>query len=59
MWRFDRFVLDTQRYELRREIAPYVGLLWVGHFGESANFRRAAGEDADDLSWVAGIRAWF
>jgi copper resistance protein B len=47
------------RYEVWREFAPYVGLQWVGHFGESADLRRAAGEDADEWSWVAGVRAWF
>ena len=47
------------RYEMRREIAPYVGVQWVGHFGDSADLRRAAGEDDDEFLWVAGIRAWF
>jgi copper resistance protein B len=47
------------RYEWRREFAPYVGIRWVGHFGDSADMRRAAGEKADELSWVAGVRAWF
>jgi uncharacterized protein involved in copper resistance len=32
---------------------------WEDHFGDSANFREAAGEDADELLWLAGIRAWF
>jgi len=47
------------RYEWRREIAPYLGARWVSHFGDSADFRRAAGEDADEWLWLAGIRAWF
>ena len=47
------------RYEWRREIAPYLGVRWVSHFGDSADFRRAAGEDADEWLWLAGIRAWF
>ncbi len=47
------------RYELRREVAPYVGVRWVEHFGDSAGFRRAADQEAGDLSWIAGIRAWF
>ena len=32
------------RYELRREIAPFVGVRWAGHFGETSDLRRAAGE---------------
>jgi copper resistance protein B len=47
------------RYEIRREIAPYLGVRWVGHFGDSADFRRDAGEDAAEWQWLAGIRAWF
>jgi len=47
------------RYEWRREFAPYLGVRWVSHFGDSADFRRAAGEDADEWQWLAGIRAWF
>jgi copper resistance protein B len=47
------------RYELRRELAPYFGVRWVGHFGDSADLRRAAGEPADEFLWLAGIRAWF
>ena len=47
------------RYEWRREFAPYVGVRWVGHFGASADLRRAAGEDPDELLWLAGVRAWF
>lgn len=47
------------RYEWRRELAPYLGVRWVNHFGDSADFRRAAGEDSDEWQWLAGIRAWF
>ncbi|MGH8262827.1 MAG: copper resistance protein B, partial [Steroidobacterales bacterium] len=47
------------RYEFRREFAPYVGLTWSRAFGETADIRRAAGEDASELRAVAGIRVWF
>lgn len=47
------------RYELRREFAPYVGLVWTRLFGETADFARAEGRDADDLQFVAGLRVWF
>lgn len=47
------------RYEIRREFAPYLGVSWTGHFGDTADLRRAAGEGADEFSWLAGIRAWF
>jgi len=47
------------RYEIRREFAPFVGMRWVGHFGETEQLRRAAGEPGDEWQWLAGIRAWF
>jgi copper resistance protein B len=47
------------RYEIRREIAPYVGLLYERSFGGTADLARSAGRDPDDTRLVAGIRAWF
>ena len=47
------------RYEIRREVAPYVGLVRERSFGRTAALRRNAGRDADDTRLVAGIRVWF
>ena len=47
------------RYEIRREIAPYVGLVREKAFGDTADLRRAVGRDPDDTRLVAGIRLWF
>lgn len=47
------------RYEIRREIAPYIGLNWWKKFGDTRDFARAAGEDSDDLQLVVGLRVWF
>jgi copper resistance protein B len=47
------------RYEFRREVAPYLGLVRERLFGTTADFARAAGADADDSSLVAGIRLRF
>lgn len=47
------------RYELRREFAPYVGLVWHRKLGETADLTRAAGGDVSVLSLVAGLRAWY
>lgn len=47
------------RYEFRREFAPYVGLTWVKRFGGTAEFARAAGEDANDVRFIAGVRLRF
>lgn len=47
------------RYEIRREVAPYVGLVRERLWGDSADIARAAGRDRDDTSLVAGIRLRF
>lgn len=47
------------RYEIRREIAPYVGLSWTRKLGDTADMARADGEDVEMASVVAGIRFWF
>jgi copper resistance protein B len=47
------------RYEFSRQFAPYLGVSWSKRFGDSADLAQAAGVDSDEVSWVAGIRAWF
>jgi copper resistance protein B len=47
------------RYEVRREIAPYFGLVRERSFGRTADLARAAGHDPDDTRLVAGVRLWF
>jgi copper resistance protein B len=47
------------RYEVTREFAPYVGVSWDRKFGGTADFARAAGNDALDTSLVLGVRTWF
>ncbi len=47
------------RYEVRREFAPYVGVSWTRSVGGTADFARAAGDDPEIVSFVAGIRFWF
>ena len=47
------------RYEVRRELAPYLGLSWKRQFGETADLTRAEGGDIDNFAIVAGLRVWF
>jgi copper resistance protein B len=47
------------RFELRREFAPYVGVVWLRRFGGTADFVRAAGGEASEVALAAGLRAWF
>ena len=47
------------RYEIRRQIAPYAGIVYRQRFGHAADFARAEGEPADELQLVIGLHAWF
>ena len=47
------------RYEIRREFAPYIGVVRVQRFGRTADFARAASGHADETQFVAGLRMWF
>jgi copper resistance protein B len=43
------------RYEIRREVAPYVGLVQERRIAASADLVRAAGGDPTDTRFVAGV----
>lgn len=47
------------RYEIVREVAPYVGLHWERKLGDTADLARDEGEGIDNLYFVAGLRLWF
>ena len=47
------------RYEIKRELAPYIGVSWEGKIGDSARFARAASDRVHATSLVVGIRTWF
>jgi copper resistance protein B len=47
------------RYEVRRELAPYLGVGWFKRFGATAELARAAGEGSDEVELIAGARFWF
>lgn len=47
------------RYEVRREFAPYLGVVWSRSYGDTADFERAAGGDPDEIHIAAGLRFWF
>lgn len=47
------------RYEIRRELAPYVGVNWNKKFGATADFATAKKEVVSDTEWVLGLRFWF
>lgn len=47
------------RYEIRREIAPYLGVNWTTLYGETSEYRRQAGGQSSELNAVAGLRLWY
>jgi copper resistance protein B len=47
------------RYEVRRELAPYVGINWTRKLGSTADLASVEGEQTSDVQIVAGLRAWF
>lgn len=47
------------RYEFRPEFAPYLGVQHERRFGRTADYARAAGEDAAGWAAVFGVRFWF
>jgi copper resistance protein B len=57
-------ISDTQlglrlRYEIRRELAPYIGVVWKHRYGATADYARADGQSPTDRQFVAGLRFWF
>jgi len=47
------------RYEIRRELAPYLGVEWVDEYGGTEELTRAAGADPSDARLVLGFRFWL
>lgn len=47
------------RYEIRREIAPYLGFNWLRKLGSTADLARDEGSDVSVPGFVAGVRLWF
>jgi copper resistance protein B len=47
------------RYEVRREIAPYAGVVWAKQRGTRGDILNAAGTDAGEVRIVVGVRLWL
>lgn len=47
------------RYEIRREVAPYIGVNWHRSVGDTADFVRQSGGKTRDTFVVGGLRVWF
>jgi copper resistance protein B len=46
------------RIEIRREFAPYIGVVWDRAYGRTASLARAAGAEPGETRVVAGLRLW-
>lgn len=47
------------RYEIIRQFAPYLDLVWERKLGETARRARAAGDDPEEATLRLGLRFWF
>lgn len=47
------------RYEISREVAPYLGVTWSNKYGGTATFARQHGEPASEVFYAAGVRLWW
>jgi copper resistance protein B len=47
------------RYEIRRQFAPYIGVVWTRRFGGTADFARDEHQSVFDRQWLAGVRIWL
>lgn len=47
------------RYEINRQLTPYVGVERSAKFGRTADLVRVEGEPSSQTRWVAGVRFWF
>lgn len=47
------------RYEIRRQLAPYLGVHWERRLFETADFARERDEPVSALAAVGGLRVWY
>ena len=47
------------RYDIRRELAPYIGVQYQRAFGRTARYLRDEGEDVGGFQFLVGVRTWF
>ena len=47
------------RYEIAREFAPYVGVVWERGYGTTARYARADGDATGGIALAFGLRTWF
>jgi len=57
---FNRIQLGFRlRYEIKRELAPYIGLSWTRKLGQTADLTILEGGDPSTFGLIGGLRMWF
>lgn len=47
------------KYEVNRQLVPYIGVEWSSKFGKTADIARDAGSARQETRFVAGLSFWF
>jgi len=47
------------RYDVTRELSPYVGVAYQRWFGGTSSLRREQGSKINDIRFLVGLRTWF
>ncbi|MDN4571717.1 copper resistance protein B [Pandoraea sp. XJJ-1] len=47
------------RYEVDRQLAPYIGVTWERSYGNTARILEQEGGRRNEVLFLAGVRAWF
>jgi len=47
------------RYEIKRELAPYIGISWNRKLSETADLAKLEGADVSVFGVVGGVRVWY
>lgn len=47
------------RYEIKPELAPYIGIEWQSAFGGTKDYIDAAGGKTDETLFLLGLRSWY
>lgn len=47
------------RYEITRQLAPYIGVQWVNTYGQTRSMTSIEGSPSQQTSFIAGLRVWY
>ncbi len=47
------------RYEVTREVSPYIGVSYERKLGDTARYARNEGEDVGGWAFLTGVRLFF